>query len=459
MSTPVKNLPPTEPSPASLPMTSGKVPLSEVPSSPTVTDFAAFYNDAALAETLAVHGARMGEQLVVQALTLHYLAQDTTVPEGVKQPVRAALGFFVSPFDIIPDHLPNGFADDAAVIASVYTTFEEHISEAHRAAAIVAANKAVPAEQKQPRVLEGLMPCHFLHADEFALLKKLNESYEKLGDISARAEKEFAESIERHRRSCKLVTEQTFPRVHKLYIETCRRLCIKNPPPVYFEYDNTRNAAVSSADPNNASMFLNFGIVNAMSDAEMHFVLGHELGHFLSEHGKYSNFANGIRDAATVLIEDIFRHWKEEVPFAVGLLDIVVNQAFNFSRNKWSQLSEFGCDRAGLLACQNLNAALSALLKLERIPSTKLAGKDTTQLLKLAAENFDSTHKNMQDSFSEIGDYIHTHPNIRDRLNALKKWVDNGWYNAIVFATKEDREKLAADISSETIRTDKPFAK
>ena len=47
-----------------------------------------------------------------------------------------AIGYFVLPFDAIPDMLPVlGFADDAAMLAGVIRLFTSHITPAHRDAA------------------------------------------------------------------------------------------------------------------------------------------------------------------------------------------------------------------------------------------------------------------------------------------------------------------------------------
>ena len=50
------------------------------------------------------------------AVTLFVLMTESTVPLWVKVSIAAALGYFVSPIDAIPDFLPGGYVDDLAVM-------------------------------------------------------------------------------------------------------------------------------------------------------------------------------------------------------------------------------------------------------------------------------------------------------------------------------------------------------
>jgi uncharacterized membrane protein YkvA (DUF1232 family) len=54
----------------------------------------------------------------------------------VRGMLLAALAYFVLPYDLVPDMLPVlGFADDAALLATVIGLVATHITPAHRAAA------------------------------------------------------------------------------------------------------------------------------------------------------------------------------------------------------------------------------------------------------------------------------------------------------------------------------------
>jgi len=69
-------------------------------------------------------------------LAAYYCAFDRDTPRHVQAALIGAIGYFVLPFDAIPDMLPVlGFTDDAAVLAGVIRLMVAHITPAHRDAA------------------------------------------------------------------------------------------------------------------------------------------------------------------------------------------------------------------------------------------------------------------------------------------------------------------------------------
>ena len=73
---------------------------------------------------------------VEDLLAAYYCAFDRDTPRHVQVTLVGAIGYFVLPFDAIPDMLPVlGFTDDAAVLAGVTRLMLAHITPAHRDAA------------------------------------------------------------------------------------------------------------------------------------------------------------------------------------------------------------------------------------------------------------------------------------------------------------------------------------
>ncbi len=69
-------------------------------------------------------------------LTAYYCGFDRQVPAHVRATLLGAVGYFVLPFDAIPDYLPLvGFTDDAAVLATAIKLVIDHIRPEHREAA------------------------------------------------------------------------------------------------------------------------------------------------------------------------------------------------------------------------------------------------------------------------------------------------------------------------------------
>lgn len=74
----------------------------------------------------------------------YYCALDARTPAKVRWTLLAALAYFVSPVDLVPDLLPViGFGDDAAVLATTIAMLRSHMTDAHRAAA----RRALSAEE------------------------------------------------------------------------------------------------------------------------------------------------------------------------------------------------------------------------------------------------------------------------------------------------------------------------
>lgn len=68
-----------------------------------------------------------------KALTLYYVAKDEDTPTYVKAIIFGALGYFISPIDIIPDVTPVvGFSDDLGVLVATIAMVAVSIKEKHK---------------------------------------------------------------------------------------------------------------------------------------------------------------------------------------------------------------------------------------------------------------------------------------------------------------------------------------
>lgn len=70
------------------------------------------------------------------AAAAYYCAADPATPGRVRGLLLAALAYFVTPIDVIPDFVAGlGFTDDAAVIAMTLGLIGRHVKAEHRAKA------------------------------------------------------------------------------------------------------------------------------------------------------------------------------------------------------------------------------------------------------------------------------------------------------------------------------------
>ena len=142
------------------------------------------------------------------------------------------------------------------------------------------------------------------------------------------------------------VSERQFPKVYERYREVLHTLDAPEPYPLFISQTPLVNAGAYGMDK--PFIVLNSGSLALLDDEELTFLLGHELGHILSGHVLY-------RTMTVVLIR------LAELGFPiVGL----AARAVLLALLEWGRKSELSADRAGLLAVQNPEAALSTMLKL-----------------------------------------------------------------------------------------------
>ena len=71
-----------------------------------------------------------GLPIIYKALQLYYAMDNPNCPMGVKAGIIAALGYFISPIDLIPDFIPVlGFTDDLAAIGAAIVMAHMYIDD------------------------------------------------------------------------------------------------------------------------------------------------------------------------------------------------------------------------------------------------------------------------------------------------------------------------------------------
>jgi Zn-dependent protease with chaperone function len=138
------------------------------------------------------------------------------------------------------------------------------------------------------------------------------------------------------------VTERQFPLLHALSVR-CARVLHMDPPDVFVIQHPVMNARTYGQE--RPVVVLHSGLVDAMTERELAFTLGHEFGHVKSEHVLFLNLAEFLRTGATIALQ-----WAA-APAALALF-------------AWQRFAEHTADRAGLITCQRIDDAQSALIKL-----------------------------------------------------------------------------------------------
>lgn len=91
--------------------------------------YAKHYSDKSLQNKLKKVARKLGRKAVYYVLVLYYVAKDPSVPTSLKIKVFGALGYFILPFDLIPDAIIGlGFTDDILALAWAFMTMRKYIT-------------------------------------------------------------------------------------------------------------------------------------------------------------------------------------------------------------------------------------------------------------------------------------------------------------------------------------------
>lgn len=88
------------------------------------------YSATGFVEKISHIAKRAGAKLVYAALILYYTLQSKNVPLKDKAIIIGALGYLISPLDVIPDAIPiAGLGDDVAVLLYVLRKIKGDLTE------------------------------------------------------------------------------------------------------------------------------------------------------------------------------------------------------------------------------------------------------------------------------------------------------------------------------------------
>lgn len=276
--------------------------------------------------------------------------------------------------------------------------------------------------------LEGLRPLVFQHPSDRAILSRL-ETIPILPGLVGKVLDVYKEQLEITLISNSFhVTEKSLPKIYAVYRQACDVLCVNNPPQLYLTHNPVYDAYTMGVDQ--AFIVVSSGMVEEFNDDELLYVLGHELGHFLCGHNKYHTFIDLLAGNTATALPDIAK--------------IMANVTFAPLLYLWSRRSEFSCDRAGLLACQSLETAHRANLRLCGCSKRIFDQLSPDALLEQTNEFRKRVSKNWISRFFATANQLYaTHPRIIERSAELQDWIIEGWYDEIIKGTQQSRTKLA----------------
>ena len=105
---------------------------------PDFMNYGSKFSQAEFVEKIARIAKRAGSKLVYAALILYYTLQSDKISATNKAMIIGALGYMISPLDVVPDAIPiMGLGDDLAVLLfvlkKVWTDIDPEIQEKAKA--------------------------------------------------------------------------------------------------------------------------------------------------------------------------------------------------------------------------------------------------------------------------------------------------------------------------------------
>lgn len=253
--------------------------------------------------------------------------------------------------------------------------------------------------------------------------RKALETLEGTPGLEKLARKYNKHAIERVMRlqytgSALKVNDRNFPEIHNLLEEACDNLQINHIPELYIRWDYTVNGFTTGSE--NPLIVLHSGAIDLLSEEELLWLIGHEVGHIKSGHMLYHEMGQIIP-----ILGDIIG----SATLGIGGL---VGMGLEAALFHWYRMSELTADRAGLLACQDNDVAISALMKASGVPKKFFEKIDTEDFIQQAREfqgyDFDSL-----DKVAKAATIMwQEHPWTVMRAHEILKWIDSGQYNEII---------------------------
>jgi len=194
------------------------------------------------------------------------------------------------------------------------------------------------------------------------------------------------------------------PELHKPFMDVCEALNFTEPVEFYISNAPDFNASASSSEEEDEPHLvnLNSGLVNALDEDELRFVIGHELGHIISKNIDIKG-----------VIEFVFPGYQ-------GIPLLLYNKI-----SLWDKLSELTADRYGLIACGDPNKCVSAFFKMS-------SGLSLDRFNLNFATFLEENEKLLESFKKENTINVASHPMNPIRIKALEYFAQSTVYRSIL---------------------------
>lgn len=203
-----------------------------------------------------------------------------------------------------------------------------------------------------------------------------------------------------------------FSRLHRIMAEVCTTLDWEPVPELFVSQTPFANAGAYGMD--RPFIVLQSGVVSLLDENEVRVVLGHELGHVMSEHSLYRT-----------ILAILLAVGSRQLPFLAGVAFLPIQLALM----EWSRKSELSCDRAGLLASQDPMASMATFMKMAGGGASD--EMDVNAFMTQAREY--ETNASVWDLVTKILNTLgRSHPFNTLRAAGLEEWIQGSHYDRIL---------------------------
>lgn len=209
------------------------------------------------------------------------------------------------------------------------------------------------------------------------------------------------------------ITNESLPKMYQQLVDACQILGV-NEVPTYSTDWEYAPYHFSNGEKHRRIVMMS-GSADLFSDDEMMFVLGHELGHMACGHKPYH-----------MLLETFYMPFVNDAAFKAWASII------KLPLMEWYRISDYTADRMGLLCCQDINAAITTMIKKAGLPKKCYD--------KIDVQGFIQQARDFEENFTDTMDRVVKVLSIRSaefpwlvvRAGKLYDWYHSDEYKQII---------------------------
>ena len=215
------------------------------------------------------------------------------------------------------------------------------------------------------------------------------------------------------------VTPRNFPQLYQPLLEACQILDVTTIPELYL-FRGTGHIRTYIIGVEKPIVGINIEAMEWLNYDELLFIFGYEIARIKSQHMIYHQMS---------IVMPVLKIWISSTTLGLGGL---IASGVELALYNWVMMAKFTADRAGLLACQDIDVATTALMKLAGLPEEYLTPHVIEDFL-IQSREFAANSVDSLDQVTKILSYSDSNLSwLVMRTGELLKWVDSGEYNHVL---------------------------